>query len=100
MRCQSCTSTEATRTSFRFHIGMIIERQAHVTEGTWCRACLRRRYWSHQAKNATLGWWGYQSFFATWWFLCTNTWSYVKAVRALPTSPAPACRTLPAAQPR
>jgi hypothetical protein len=88
MHCQSCVTalTPAAPATFRFHIGMLIAREWHQTAGAWCRSCLRREYWRHQARNATLGWWGYQSFFATWLFLFTNTWAYVKACRALPAT--------------
>jgi hypothetical protein len=96
MTCQSCPAVPATPATFRFHIGMLIAREWHARAGQWCRCCLRRHYWDTQLKNATLGWWGYQSFFATWWALAKNTWTYVKACRQLTSSG----RMLPAAGPR
>lgn len=96
MRCDLCNQHAPTvYVELQHNVGMLLMRQVHTTQGELCRDCLSRRFWHHTLRNLTLGWWGTISFFMTWYFLLSNTFTYVRARGELGTPPAaPPVRSL------
>ena len=80
MRCDLCNQSEPTTyVELQHNVGMLIMRRVYTTQGELCRRCLSKRFWHHTLSNLTLGWWGTISFFMTWYFLVSNTFTYVRA---------------------
>lgn len=80
MRCDLCyQSGPSVYVELHYNIGMLVLRRQCSTVGQMCRGCLNRTFWDHTLRNVTLGWWGTISFFMTWYFLASNTLTYLQA---------------------
>jgi hypothetical protein len=84
MACQNCFQPgPAHYVELHHNVGMLVVRQTYATRARLCRACLHRAYGHHMVRNLTLGWWGTLSFFFTWFYLLSNTVTYLSALQRL-----------------
>ena len=81
MTCQGCGDVAPTRkVHFGRNVGMLFMRRVFEVEGLLCRRCIEERFWEFNGKLLLLGWWGTISFFATWYYLIANLFTYLRSL--------------------
>jgi hypothetical protein len=87
MLCSACKQPKETRYGvFRSNIGLVLMRVAKVSQGFYCPSCFSAECTKHQVTNATVGWWGFMSFFTTLVLLPTNAVFSVLGRRCAPVA--------------
>ena len=79
--CQVCGEWTPTRqTRLGYNVGMIVMRRVVEIDGLLCRGCIEKKYWEFNGKLLLFGWWGVIPFFATWFYLITNFFTYLMSL--------------------
>ena len=79
--CQGCGDVAPTRkVHFGRNVGMLFMRRIFEVEGLFCRRCIEEKFWEFNGKLLLLGWWGTISFFATWYYLIANLFTYLRSL--------------------
>ena len=87
MFCQNCGIEAPTKqVTFHQNIGLLVMRFSRTAEGSFCKSCVHKTFWTYQAVNLFLGPWGVISFVVTPIFLIMNLVQYIGAL-GMPSVP-------------
>jgi len=90
--CDGCGLEAPLRhVTYREHVGAIVLRFPTVYQGSYCRKCNSRLFWSSTTTTFFLGWWGVISFFVTPANLLDNIITFLRS-RSLAPVPLNATR--------
>ena len=81
--CESCGRVPTAAFRFRSNSGFMFRRWVQTYQGRLCRICARGVFRDMQARNATLGWWGFASFVGTIVYLIDNRWALRRGINSL-----------------
>jgi hypothetical protein len=81
--CKSCHRVPTTFFRFRSNTGLLFMRRVQIFEGALCRICARKVFRDTQARNLTLGWWGFVSLPGMIVFMIDNRETYKRGVARL-----------------
>jgi hypothetical protein len=83
MACRTCGLNVPTKqVTFRQNIGMLLARVSKTLEGTLCKPCIHKRFWSMTGTTLAVGWLGTISLILAPVFIVGNVCVYVGAMCA------------------
>src|ERR1700761_2939559 len=78
MFCQCCGAEAETKyVSFHQNVGALAMRFTKTMEGSLCKNCINKHFWSMTGITAVFGWWGIISAVLTPIFLLNNIIRYL-----------------------
>jgi hypothetical protein len=83
--CEVCGRKPTQTYNFKSNSGFILARQVWGFSGRLCGVCSQGMFREFQARNITRGPWGIVSFFATIWYLITNSTGYYSKSKLHPS---------------
>jgi hypothetical protein len=96
MTCRLCQLEKPTvPVEFNQNTGCVFVRYHRTVKGDLCRGCIKHVFTRFTLHNLFLGWWGSISFFATLYFMASNTVHFVRGMWAL----RPSLSNMPVDQP-
>ncbi|MBX3287658.1 MAG: hypothetical protein KF703_20090, partial [Actinobacteria bacterium] len=87
--CRFCGSLPTADVTLRREQGMLILRQRHVLEGSFCRSCGLASFRQMMDDTLTGGWWGMISFVVNWTTIARNLAARRRIVRLAEPEPNP-----------